>query len=66
MPVTAFLLQIIESLQDNAFSMSEPISDIRQVAPRGVGTHEISPLCLHAEEIEPTLFRQQVYTQLTS
>jgi hypothetical protein len=42
MAVTAFLLQIIELLQDNAFSMSEPISDIPQVVPRGVGTHESS------------------------
>jgi hypothetical protein len=44
-PPPAFLLQVIEALEDNAFTVGETISDIGEVVTRVMGRHMQVSLC---------------------
>jgi hypothetical protein len=57
MPPTAFLLERIETLQDNAFTGGETVSYIREIVMKVTGRHVPCSLYLHAEEAETTLVR---------
>jgi len=66
MPPPTFLLQVIETLENNTFPMGETVFHIREIVTRVTARHGQVPLYRHAETMATMLVWSSGYTVANS